>query len=139
MSIDYELTAASEMKYRYRTRTDFIELINTLKSYSGETLQEKVANYLVETLGLTRQEVSNIQSLMSGNKVVFSDINDFAVGENTITLNNLNENAVSRVVFNGEAIDATVNGTEITVTFAEAGTGEIVFNDGTVLRFVVTE
>lgn len=139
LSIDYELTAASEMKYRYRTRTDFIELINTLKSYSGDTLQEKVENYLMETLGLTRQEVSNIQSLMSGNKVVLSDINDFAVGENTITLNNLNENAVSRVVFNGEAIDATVNGAEIAVTFAEAGTGEIVFNDGTVLRFVVTE
>jgi len=138
LSIDFELTGASRFNHRFRHRPAFAEFVRIMKGYSGKTLQEKVESYVMETLGLTRQEVSNIQSLLGGNKVVFDTVSDFGTGSNEIALGNLNGQTLSSVKLNGAKVEgaALTDGT-LNVTFTEAGTGEIVFADGNVLKFNV--
>ena len=138
LSIDYELTGFSSVGARPRNSTSYKykQLIEGLKAYDGATLQEKTENYCVKTLGLSRAQVSNVQSLMGGNKVVFDDVNPIEVKDNTvITLKNLGENTVKTVRFKGEEIPFEMNGNTITIDIETLGLGEIEFADGNILKF----
>ncbi len=138
LSIDYELTGFSSVGARPRNSTSYKykELIAGLKAYDGATLQEKTENYAIKTLGLTRAQVSNVQSLMGGNKVVFAETKPVEVMENSkITLKNMGANTVKSVNFKGQNIPFTVDGNVITVDIDTIGLGEIVFADGSKLKF----
>lgn len=138
LSIDYELTGFSSVGARPRNSTSYKykELIAGLKAYDGATLQEKTENYCIKTLGLSRAQVSNVQSLMGGNKVVFAETKPIEVMEDSkITLKNLGTNAVVAVNFKGQSVPFTIDGNVITVDIDTIGNGEIVFADGNVLKF----
>ena len=138
LSIDYELTGFSSVGARPRNSTTYKykELIAGLKAYEGATLQDKTENYAIKTLGLTRKQVSNITSLMGGNMVVFADTAPVEVMENsTITLKNMGTNTVSAVNFKGQSIPFAIDGNVITVDIDTIGLGEIVFADGSKLKF----
>ncbi len=138
LSIDYELTGFSKVGARPRNSTvyNYKGLIAGLKAYEGATLQEKTENYAIKTLGLTRKQVSNIQSLMGGNKVVFADTDPVEVKAGaTITLENLGSNTVTSVSFKGESIPYTMNGNVITLDLETLGEGAITFADGNVMKF----
>ncbi len=74
LSADLELTSFSSFGYRYRYDNGsflFASTINKIKSdYEGDTLKEKFENYALD-IGLTRAEISNIQSLLAGTGATF--------------------------------------------------------------------
>ncbi len=145
LNIDYEMTTASQYSARYRydgtttsmTSNKFESTMNLLKEYEGETLQEKAENYAISFLGLKRAEVSNIQSILAGNKVVFKSIADLRVGSNTITLKNYNGQGITSVTLNGAVVEHSLAGDILTVNFEETGDGAINFADGKKLKFTV--
>lgn len=142
LAMDYELTTFSV--FGHRTRTDnpwykYASMVAKLKEYPGATLKEKAENYAMTTLGLTRSEVSNIQSILSGNAVVFERENACVVveRETSLSLKNLGKHTVSRVTVNGKAVDFTMRGNVLSVKATEGGEGVIIFEDGHVLKFAV--
>ena len=76
IAIDLEMTSFSIFGYRYRYDNStflFASTMNKIKSdYEGDTLKEKFENYALD-LGLTRAEISNIQSLLSGSGATFDE------------------------------------------------------------------
>ena len=138
LSVDYELTSFSA--YDLRPRYDngswkFASTVAKMKTFEGKTLQEKAENALL-SMGLTRAEISNIQSILSGNAVVFEKAAAVTVGRNTkIPLKNVGNHTVSKVTVNGKETDFSWDGKNVTVTAAETGDGIITFEDGNVLAF----
>lgn len=140
LAIDFELTSFSPFGYRYRNNEgDYPVLISTLKSYEGASLQEKAENY-AKSIGLTRSEISNIQSILSGNGVTFESISDVVIGENvSVSLENIGSNTVSSVKINGNDVDYTQTKDGIVLTLEEKGECEISFADGNSIKFTVVE
>lgn len=143
LAMDYELTTFSV--FGYRTRADnpwykYASMVAKLKEYPGATLKEKAENYAMTTLGLTRSEVSNIQSILSGNAVVFEQKNARAVvgRETSLPLKNLGTHTVLRVTVNGKTVDFAMRGNVLSVKALASGEGVITFEDGHVLKFVVS-
>ena len=147
LAIDYELTSFSPLGSRFRyNQTDkgftYANMIAKIKEFNGETLQEKFENYAVNLLGLTKAQVSNIQSILSGNGVVFkNEAND---GEGTgingknvsWTLENLNGHTIQNVTFNGADIEYSFENNTLALNIPNnAGDGQIIFDDGNVLKF----
>lgn len=142
LAMDYELTTFSV--FGHRTRADnpwykYASMVAKLKEYPGATLKEKAENYAMTTLGLTRSEVSNIQSILSGNAVVFEQKNARAVvgRETNLPLKNLGKHTVLRVTVNGKAVDFAMRGNVLSLKATEGGEGVITFEDGHVLKFAV--
>lgn len=138
LSIDYELTSFSN--YGLRQRTDggyyYASTVAKMKTYSGNTLKEKAENYAMETLGLTRAEVSNIQSMLSGNGVTFETTADICADSAAeIVLNDLGTNEIEYILFKGAPVEYTLSGNTISLHTKKSGTGEIVFADGTSIKF----
>lgn len=140
LAMDYELTTFSV--FGHRTRVDnpwykYASMVAKLKEYPGATLKEKAENYAMTTLGLTRSEVSNIQSILSGNAVVFEQKNACAVvgRETSLPLKNVGTHTVLRVTVNGKAVDFAMRGNVLSIKATEGGEGVIVFEDGHVLKF----
>lgn len=75
ISADLELTSFSTFGYRYRYDNGEYLFASTLAKiktdYEGDTLKEKFESYAL-SLGLTRAEISNIQSLLCGTGVTFA-------------------------------------------------------------------
>ncbi len=143
LSIDFELTTASRFgsRFRYNVSTFlFADVVSTMKGYDGDTLQEKAENYALNTLGLTRAEVSNIKSILGGNKVVFKNAEDLTVGDTSVELANLNGQKLLCVTLNGNVIEGASlsNDGVLSVILNETGSGEIMFEDGNALSFVVS-
>ena len=143
LAIDFELTSFSIFGKRYRYDDDSFKYASTvakLKAYEGSTLQEKAENYAMTTLGLTRAEISNIQSILSGNAVVFEKKYGAVVGRNTkLPLKNLGSHTVSAVTVNGKAAEFTLSENILTVKATEVGEGIITFEDGNTLAFDAQE
>ena len=76
LAADLELTSFSVFGYRYRYDNGaylYASTIAKIKTdYTGNTLKEKFESYAL-SLGLTRAEISNIQSLLSGNGACFAN------------------------------------------------------------------
>ena len=71
LAIDYELTSfAGVFGKRLRTGTKsfaFPQFVAMLKTYPGDSLSDKIACYMEQTLGLTKQEISAIrQNVLKG-------------------------------------------------------------------------
>lgn len=143
LSIDFELTTASRFgsHFRYNVSTFlFADVVSTMKGYDGDTLQEKAENYALNTLGLTRAEASNIKSILGGNKVVFKNAEDLTVGDTSVELANLNGQKLLCVTLNGNVIEGASlsNDGVLSVILNKTGNGEIMFEDGNALSFVVS-
>lgn len=144
LSIDFEMTTGSgRARYRYNHLSYYYaDTIAQLKTYPGNTLQEKAENYAMTTLGLKRAEVSNIQSILGGNKVVFKYITDLRMGRNlSVQLKNYNGQKLSSVTINGKPVTGASLSNEgvLSVNFSETGIGAINFEDGTTLKCNVVE
>ena len=144
LAIDFEMTTGSgRARYRYNHLSYYYaDAIALLKAYPGNTLQEKAENYAMTTLGLKRAEVSNIQSILGGNKVVFKYITDLRMGRNlSVQLKNYNGQKLSSVTINGKTVDGASLSNEgvLSVNFGETGLGAINFEDGTILKCNVVE
>lgn len=149
LSIDLELTSFSSFGYRYRYDNGsylFASTINKIKAdYEGDTLKEKFEAYALD-IGLTRAEISNIQSLLSGNGATFDrdSLNTvfFDPDAQNITIGLLlaNGQTVSSVKLNGISVPFTLeNGVLIlsaqvpTSVGALEGKLTVTFSDGQTL------
>lgn len=113
LSIDLELTSFSIFGYRYRYDNStylFASTLNKIKSdYDGNTLKEKFENYALD-IGLTRAEISNIQSLLTGSGATFGmdslDVVYFDPNAQNITvgLSLANGQTVSSVKLDGKDV-----------------------------------
>lgn len=76
LSIDYELTSfAGVFGTRPRTGTKsfaFPQFIAKLKTYPGSALSDKIASYMEQALGLSRDEIASIRRNILGDKVRIS-------------------------------------------------------------------
>jgi len=59
---EYRLTAFQHSKYADGDSIDIV--LDGLKSYDGETLREKVYNYLVDNIGVTPEEIESIKNIL---------------------------------------------------------------------------
>jgi len=76
LAIDLELTSFASFGYRYRYDNGAYLYASTLakikNDYEGDTLQKKFESYALD-IGLSRAEISNIQSLLSGSGATFGE------------------------------------------------------------------
>ncbi len=146
LSIDYELTSFSTLglRHRYNEITDkssftYANMIAKIKAFEGDTLQKKFENYAVNLLGLTRGQVSNIQSILSGNGVVYESTADGTgiIDKNVSwTLANLNGHTIKNISYNGKNIDYNFENNTISLRIpTSTGEGQITFDDGKILKF----
>ena len=138
LNIDYETTSFSILGAR--TRVDggyyFASLMNGLKAYEGNTLQEKAENYAINCVGLNRAQVSNIQSILSGNGVVFEKPADVQIGNNTpITLKNLGSHTVKSVSSSTKDVTYALSNNILSMTLDAVDTYTITFDDDTTIKF----
>lgn len=73
--MDYELT---NKRFRMGSTDgthvyDFPTFVNTLKGLNGDTLQDKVYNFLLNNCGLSEMEIYNIKTLMTSDCAVFKE------------------------------------------------------------------
>ena len=137
LSIDYEL---SSFKYTFhRLRYDystfyFASMVKILKEFKGETLKEKAENYATEFLGVSNANVSNVQSILSGNGVTFEKSTSLKGGEaGSISLKDYEGYAINRVTNNGRDIPFSVKDGKVYIDSADYGTISLYFTDGTIL------
>jgi len=137
LNIDYELSSFKHSFNRPRydsTNMKFASVVKTLKEFEGETLKDKAEDYAVNFLGVTKAEVSNIRSILSGNGVTFEKSYSLKGGEKgVISLKDYNGYAISRVVNNGKELGFYTDDNKVYIEGAEYGTIDIYFVDGTVL------
>ena len=149
LSIDLEMTSFSSFGYRYRYDNDaylYASTVEKIKAdYAGETLSDKFIAYALD-IGLTRAEISNIQSLLTGSGAAFGedslgnlffDPKGDAVSLSLITLNG---QAVTAVLVAGKSIPFDIQNGVLTLAAsapascgAEEGTLTVILSDGTVL------
>ncbi len=144
LSVDFELTSFSNFGARYRFDYGtylFASTVAKLKEYEGDSLQEKAENYAITNLDLTRAEVSNIQSILSGNAVVFENKDiTVATGRKTkAALKNLGAHTVSSVKVNNTDAEFSLNENILYIKTNESGEGIITFEDGNILKFNALE
>ncbi len=141
LNIDYELSSFKHSFNRPRydsTNMKFASVVKKLKEYNGETLKDKAEDYAVNFLGVTKAEVSNIRSILTGNGVTFEKSYSLKGGEKgVITLKDYKGYAISRVVNNGKELGFYTEGDNVHIEGAEYGTIDIYFVDGTVLTDTV--
>lgn len=91
---DYETTSFSlyEERNSKTTAYAFTPFVNRLKTYGGETLQEKTENYML-SIGVTETEIYNIKAIMFGEPTkalpvvpVVETVKAFGNGTETVTL-----------------------------------------------------
>ncbi len=96
---DYELTSFSiyELRNYNGTTYQFKDFVEKLKTYEGDTLQQKTENYLL-SIGVTETEIYNIKAIMLG-KETKTDTTE----ENKITLDSTSKRADGETVigYNG--------------------------------------
>ena len=96
---DYELTSFSiyELRNYNGTTYQFKDFFEKLKTYEGDTLQQKTENYLL-SIGVTETEIYNIKAIMLG-KETKTDTTE----ENKITLDSTSKRADGKTVigYNG--------------------------------------
>ena len=119
---DYEFTSFSIYGVRNSkegAEYDFYEFLQALKNdYSGSTLAEKTNNYLLD-IGLTQAEIDNIKHIMFGEKLPNSIIvpsNITLRTSNTAKITLVNDDNVSKVLFNTTEVAFTKNGSTITIS-----------------------
>ena len=98
LSIDFELTSFASFGNRYRYDNGaylYASMLARIKAYEGDTLQEKFENYALQTLGLTVEQVSSIQSILSDS------------GSNKITINSSSLTAKFELSF-GKPVTGTL-------------------------------
>jgi len=142
LAIDFELTSFSTYGRRYRYNSGnytYASMIEKVKACEGKTLQEKFENCVINEIGLTRAEVSNIQSILSGNGVVFAGEATAQAGRNNeFLLKNMNLNTVTGVEIEGVEAEFSVSGNIVKFTAPQTiGTGKIKFADGNYILFDV--
>ena len=59
---EYRMTGFETRSYRNSTSMDIV--INGLQAYEGDTLQEKIVSYLVQTIGITHEQIDSIRSIL---------------------------------------------------------------------------
>lgn len=61
---DYEISSLLSWGIRTRHNDDFINFVNGLKNFKGNTLQEQAADYLKTFIGLTDKQLDTIRSIL---------------------------------------------------------------------------
>lgn len=119
---DYEFTSFSIYGIRSSkegAEYDFYEFLQKLKNdYAGSTLEEKTNNYLLD-IGLTQDEINNIKHIMFGEKLPNSIIVPSTINlklSNTVEITLVNEDKISKVLFNSTEVTFTQTGTTISIS-----------------------
>ena len=101
---DYELTSFSiyELRNYNGTTYQFKDFVEKLKTYEGDTLQQKTENYLL-SIGVTETEIYNIKAIMLG-KETKTDTTE----ENKITLDSSSKRADGETVIGYDGTTASV-------------------------------
>jgi len=158
LAIDLEQTSFSIFGYRYRYDNGaylYASTIARVKTYNGNTLQEKFETCFKEVYGFTEAEISQIQAINTQSGAVY----DFAENEHGDVLYNSNTDesfsftfvmrnstTVTSVVVDGIALDfdfdtasstVTVYGDKLIENDVLGGMGVITFDDGASLRFYI--
>jgi protein tyrosine/serine phosphatase len=61
MMLEYRLTGYVTPSVATNNKMDIVFM--QLKHYEGDTLQEKIINYLTTTVGVTQEEIASIQAI----------------------------------------------------------------------------
>lgn len=116
---DFELTSFTG-EFRKRTDTGYIAMINTINSYTGNSLRDKVVNWM-QSIGITIDTINAFRAVMIDGtpEVLTSQVDEFSVTNtlNRVTTDNNSEIATQYQPY--EAILAPHNGyviDSITVT-----------------------
>ena len=158
LSIELELTSFSKFGYRYRYDNStyiFATVVERVKGYSGNSLQEKFETIFREVYGFSEAEISNVRAILTQNGAVY-DFNEnengdilpevFADGKFAFRLTMRNSKAVSSIKVGNVALDFDFDPTTSTLTvYTEnlenssilSGIGTITFDDGAFLRFYI--
>lgn len=143
LAIDFELTSFSHFGLRHRYDGSgfyYASLLNKIKEYSGDTLQDKFENAAMNTFGLSRIQIANIQSVFSGSSVVFAsttDGSDEGISGTSFPfkLANLGNHTVTSVKFNNTDVEYKLENNVLTVAMPdEEGMGTITFDDDNTLN-----
>ncbi len=62
MLTEYQLTAFRQSSYATNHYLDIVR--NNLQGYEGDTIQEKIKNFLIEDIGVTEQEIESIRNIL---------------------------------------------------------------------------
>ncbi len=102
---DYEYTSFSIYGERNSKTTeyDFQGLVNGIKAFEGDTLSEKVENYLL-SIGVTETQIYNLKAIMLGKEtkeeepepiITYNDAFDFSSGNIALDTSNATANGVA--------------------------------------------
>lgn len=143
LSMDYELTSFSQFGVRRRSGTTsykYPEMVSAIKTYSGNTLKEKFESYAL-SVGLNYAQISNIQSILSGNGAAFVDADKLNFETNkeiTIELTGVPSGVtITGIKTNGIDNIFTKAENKYTFTPQSYGMGEIVMSDGQTMKFSI--
>ncbi len=119
---DYELTSFSiyELRNYNSTVYQFKDFVERLKTYEGDTLQEKTENYLL-SIGVTETEIYNIKAIMLGKQTRTSvkAQESFTSYDETYTITLGNASGLTKVLISGEEVNYELNGNVITIARAD--------------------
>ena len=136
---DYELTSFSiyELRNYNGTTYDFKKFVDKLKTYEGDTLQEKTENYLL-SIGVTETEIYNIKAIMLGKqtKTTVTAQESFTTSDETYTITLGDASGLTKVIIADEEVNYDLDGNVITIAKAdfpqdiESGTinGKLIIN-----------
>lgn len=131
---DYELTSFSiyELRNYNSTTYQFKDFVEKLKTYEGETLQEKTENYLL-SIGVTETEIYNIKAIMLGKQTRTSVTaqESFTASDETYTITLGDASGLTKVLIEDEEV--TYDLTDNVITVAKADLPEDL-SDGTTVN-----
>jgi hypothetical protein len=153
LAVDYELTSFANFGTRSKDDEEtypYAPMLSDILSLEGETVRDKFKTYAFEYLELTRAEVSNLVSILTGRGAVFANgslwnVEGAAKGF-TLHLTLRDSAVLTSLTLEGEALPFTLSEGALTVRaedLAALGKWEgiltLTFDDGTVLTTVLAE
>lgn len=153
LAVDYELTSFADFGTRSKDDEEtypYAPMLSDILSLEGETAKDKFKTYAFEYLELTRAEVSNLVSILTGRGAVFANgslwnVEGAAEGF-TLHLTLRDSAVLTSLTLEGEALPFTLSEGVLTVRaedLAALGKWEgiltLTFDDGTVLTTVLAE
>ena len=119
---DYELTSFSiyELRNYNGTTYQFKDFVEKLKTYEGDTLQEKTENYLL-SIGVTETEIYNIKAIMLGKqtKTTVTAQESFTSLDESYTITLGDASGLTKVLIADEEVNYDLDGNVITIAKAD--------------------